>query len=259
MSEAFRYSLLVSLMVWLTACQSLPAGVSSVQATWRYGQYSIPGRYTLDGADKTYEPIAGDVPDWTTVAGADIKPGSKVPVVLYMHGCAGIGRQALLYRKLLLAEGYAVFMPDSFARPGRRRCGDEGPLYQRVPLRKQEIGYAYKHLKRLPWIDQSRLVLMGFSEGGNAVDNWAKAGFRAEIITGSACTLVGGKPAAPDGVAVLAVVGSQDRYRPGKSCKITRTVGGSRSVVIPGANHEVAGYAQTRNAIRSFLRSCCVN
>lgn len=256
MVRTFRYSLWVGLSVWLAGCQSLPAGVSPVQATWRYGQYSIPGRYTRDGADRTYRPSPGG-PDWTRQAGAAIKPDTEIPVVLYIHGCAGIGHQATVYRKLLMAQGYAVFMPNSFARPGRRKCHNDGPLYRRVELRKEEIAYAYDRLRRLSWVDHKRVILMGFSEGGNAVDNWSKPGFRAEIITGSACTLVGGKPAAPPDVPVLAIVGAQDRYRPGKSCHITRTVGGSRSIVIPGANHEVAGYPQTREAIEDFLRRCC--
>lgn len=256
MFDTFWYSLLIGVAVLLAACQSLPAGVSSVQATWRYGQYSVPGTYTRNHTDQFYKPELGG-PDWTISASADIQPGARVPVVVYLHGCAGIGHQAALYRKLLMSEGYAVFMPDSFARPGRRKCRDEGPLYQRVRLRKQEIAYASEQLRLLPWVDHQRTILMGFSEGGNAVDNWSDSRFRAEIITGSACTLVGGKPAAPAGVAVLAIVGAQDRYRPGKSCTITRTVGGSRSIVIPGANHEVADYAQTRDAITQFLRKCC--
>ncbi len=105
------------------------------------------------------------------MAESKIKPGAKLPVVLYMHGCEGIRRQAGHYRELLLSLGYGVFMPDSFRRPGRRACDQHGSLSYRVRLRLEEVEYAVARIKELSWVDQSRVVLMGFSEGGNTTDN----------------------------------------------------------------------------------------
>ena len=112
-------------------------------------------------------------------------------------------------------------------------------------------------MKELSWVDQDRLVLMGFSEGGNTTDNWSKSGFRGHLVMGSACTLVGGKPAAPVGTPVLAVVGSNDEYRPGKSCRIDESDGMSKSIVLPGVGHKIAPYPETQEAISVFLRKCC--
>lgn len=243
----------------IAGCQpmvKLPAGVTPVMATWRYGWYTIPGTYTRSGRALSLRPSPAD-PPWAQTAARALKPGVKVPVVLYLHGCTGIHDQAGRYRNLLLSQGYAVFMPDSFQRPGRLACGDEGDLRYRVRLRLQELAYAAAQIRRLPWVDHKRVVLMGFSEGGNTVDHWAQPGFAAHIIIGSACTLVGGAPAAPAGVPVLAIVGAHDQYRPGLSCTVKRTVGGSESIVIPGAGHPVAQYPQTRAAIKTFLHRCC--
>jgi dienelactone hydrolase len=148
-------------------------------------------------------------------------------------------------------------MPDSFQRPGRKECDAEGSLKHRVSLRTQEVEYALARIRELSWVDQQRVILMGFSEGGNTTDNWSRKGFAAHIVIGSACALVGGAPAAPEGVPVLAIVGSKDEFRPGLSCKIERTIRGSKSIVIPGAGHSIAGYGKTRNAIRTFLSQCC--
>ena len=102
-----------------------------------------------------------------------------------------------------------------------------------------------------------RVILMGHSEGGNTTDNWSKRGFAAHIIVGSACTLVNGFPAAPEGVPVLALVGEKDETRPGLSCTVRRTIGGSKSIVIPGAGHVISRHPETKAAIRNFLRACC--
>ena len=121
------------------------------------------------------------------IAGRHAYPaGVQVPVVLYMHGCTGWSHQDDVYRTLLTAEGYAVFMPNSFARPGRRQCREQGALADRVTLRTAEVEYALAQIHELEWVDRDRVILMGYSEGGNTTDNWSKPGFAAHMIMGSA-------------------------------------------------------------------------
>ncbi|MEJ2441037.1 MAG: dienelactone hydrolase family protein, partial [Gammaproteobacteria bacterium] len=233
------------IVILLAGCQApYPKGVTPVQATWLLGYHTIPARYTRDHLEKFWRHTL----DWQAQASKAVRADIKIPVALYLHGCAGIGREDTSYRKLMLEQGYAVFMPDSFAR-NRMPCADEGSLSDRVYMRTAEVRNALQQLRKLPWVDQDRIILMGFSEGGNAVDNWSRPGFRAMIILGSACTEGStDKPAAPGNVPVLAIVGQNDTYRPGLHCNITRTIGGSRSIVIPGAGHKVAAYPQTREA-----------
>jgi len=241
----------------LGACQSLPEGVTPQEATWLYGKHTLPASATLSGGIETYTPLLNKELE-REHAKRIIKPGIEIPAAIYMHGCAGISAEAYSYRKLMLSQGYAFFMPDSFARPGREKLCGKGGMSERVAMRQQEVDVALKALRELPWIDQDRLVLMGFSEGGNTTDSWYSADFTGLIVLGSACTNSGGSPSAPERVPVLAIVGEVDEYRPGMSCTIERTVGGSRSIVINGANHWISHYDETQNAIKEFLVSCCM-
>lgn len=254
MSFYFRISIVFFMSVLITGCQTtLPKGVTPVKATWLYGYHTIPAKFTRSDSEKSWRRSH----DWMKSAAKEVKPGIKVPVVLYLHGCAGIRDEDLSYRDFMLEQGYAVFMPDSFARD-RQECSAQGKLWERIDMRSIEVINAVKELKKLPWVDQEHIILMGFSEGGNTTDNWSRSGFKAHIILGSACTLIAtGTPNAPENVPVLAIVGEQDDYRPGQTCSITRTIGGSRSVVIPNADHWVANYTQTRYAIKNFLNQCC--
>ena len=259
LSSVFVVGMVVIAASGLAASRTLPEGVTPAMATWRYGDYAIPSTFTKTGDIEKFRASPGD-PLWTTSAEKKLKPGVKVPVVLYLHGCGGlqgISHDNYQYQRLLLAQGYAVFMPDSFKRPGRRKCREEGDLRHRVYLRTEEVKYALDRIRELPWVDQKRIILMGFSEGGNTTDNWSRAGFVAHIIIGSACTLLGDNPAAPEGVPVLAIVGEYDEFRPGMTCKVKRTVGGSKSIIIPGAPHHIARYTQTQEAIKVFLSQCC--
>ena len=46
---------------------------------------------------------------------------------LYVHGCTELEPAGQIYRELLTGEGYAIFVPNSFARRGGNKCGG-GPL-----------------------------------------------------------------------------------------------------------------------------------
>lgn len=258
MNLSARTALIGFFSIFIVSCQSLPAGVGPVEATWLYGEFSLPASVTVNGKSKSFSPSYSDEP-WQISAEKFIKPGIKIPLAIHMHGCAGIGGndEAGEYLDLMLSQGYAVFMPDSFQRPGREKLCGQGGMHERIAMRTTEISYALKQIRKLNWVDQDRLVLMGFSEGGNATDNWYTRDFAGLIVLGSACTHSGGSPTAPNDVPVLAIVGEIDDYRPGMSCTITRKIKGSKSIVIPGADHWIATHSVTQNAIKQFLQQCC--
>lgn len=253
-----RSIIFIFLSILVSSCESLPKGVSSVEATWLYGQFALPETATVTGKTELFKPSYADE-QWTISVKKLLKPNIKLPIAIHMHGCGGIDEKddAYAYREILLSQGYGVFMPDSFQRPGRVRLCGQGGMHERIALRQSEIVYALKEIRRLMWVDQERLVLMGFSEGGNATDNWYTDDFAGLIILGSACTHSGGSPSAPSEVPVLAIVGEADDYRPGMSCTINRSVSGSKSIIISGADHWIALYAQTEKSIIQFLKRCC--
>jgi dienelactone hydrolase len=145
-----------------------------------------------------------------------------------------------------MERGYAVIEPDSFARPGHS-CNDS-PLKERT----EDLAYAYEKIRKLSWVDQDRIVLMGISQGGRTVARWQKPGFATHIILANDCD--GKRPQAPAGTPILAVVGEKDEYYNGSSCQVSRQIKGSRSIVIPDAPHGITDYPETEQAIEELLR-----
>jgi hypothetical protein len=53
------------------------------------------------------------------------------------------------------------------------------------------------------------------------------------------------------------MVGSNDKKGGGAGCRISRTVGGSKRVVIQGAGHKLANNSEARRVLARFLKECC--
>jgi dienelactone hydrolase len=239
---------------------ALPDGVTPIEATWLWGHYIVPDTITKDGAPYVFAYPHKDSariidPPWTEVASEHIKSGAKAPAALFLHGCSGMIRGGIGYRILLMTKGYAVFEPDAFARPGYTCDGSS------LSMRREEIAHALAQIRKLSWVDQDRIVLMGNSQGGTAVARWDEPGFAAHVILAASCTTRSDtgqrSPLAPEGVPVLSVIGSKDDYFAGKECAITRTIGGSKAVVILDAGHDIQGRPELKQAVGTFLDTCC--
>lgn len=184
--------------------EPLPEGVTPVAATWLWGHHSIPDTITRDGSLYWYAYPHADPnlivnPPWTEVAATHVRADTKAPAVVYLHGRSGMIRGSVDYRLILLQEGFAVFEPDAYARPGHSY--DNSTLKKRT----EELAYAIDQIRELPWVDQDRIVLMGFSEGGRAVKSWSEPGFATRIILVS-------PRGGPDGVPVSVLDGDRKGY-----------------------------------------------
>jgi dienelactone hydrolase len=236
---------------------TLPDGVTPVMATWLWGYYTVPESITKDGSPRLYSYPHTDAarindPPWTVVAARHMVAGAKAPAILRMHGCSGISRGPIGDRVFLMSEGYAIFEPDSFARPGRQPCLGGNQL-----ILHEEIGYALGKIRELSWVNHERIILMGVSEGGRAVAGWEKPGFAAHVILAMGCSGSSNlRPRAPDGVPVLAMVGGED-HRALSRCEVSSDIGGSKSIVIPGAPHSIMDRREVRDALELFLSKCC--
>ncbi len=132
------------------------------------------------------------------------KRGRKFPVVVFLHGCLHVDGE---YGLWLADLGYIVFSPDSFQRDGRRsQCVGAKPGI--LSMRQSEITYAREQLRKLEWVDQSRVFLVGKSEGGRAVADHGGAGFRAKVILSYDCHAGQASGSEP----VLNLVGKLDEW-----------------------------------------------
>jgi dienelactone hydrolase len=228
----------------LSSCQTTVNNQTSLNATWKYALVSIPKEMTIDGSRcvgtfaskknrKCLEKISRD---------------RKHPLVLFMHGCTGIRgthRQIITNFRSL---GYAVIAPDSFTRLGRKAdCKPAGRKRFTISLRTDEIRYALTQIPKLDWADQSRLVLAGFSEGGNTVAEYGgEDAFVGYIVMGWDCRH-GLYPSGP----VLAIQGARDPQKKGVCSVGFRK--NSDSIIVPRAKHDVSSYPETMAALRKFL------
>lgn len=145
------------------------------------------------------------------------------PVIVYLHGCNGIGASTRFDGAHYAKAGYVVVAPDSMAQPGRlANCvsgGGATPGFgyfpQRQLYRRAEIDYAWSQVSAAPWADRHRIYLAGHSEGGAAVAMYpAKPGqWRALFLSGWDCM---GNQDVPAGIAadlavpVLAINSKRD-------------------------------------------------
>ena len=195
--------------------------------------------------------------------------GVRLPTVLYMHGCTGIGNFAFFER--LAEAGFAVIAPDSMARrfrplqcdPETRTGGFNRFVYD---FRQTEIAFALDRMAALDWIDRDNLFLVGTSEGGVAAALYRGGEFRARVIAQWTChgaAIVEGI-AAPPRVPVLAIIRSGDpwygadraRGQQGHCGAFMDGRPDSRSIVIEGegeAAHDVYDSTENVETIVRFL------
>lgn len=228
----------------------LPEGVTPIAATWLWGHHIIPGNITKDGSPYRYayphtDPKRINDPPWTEVAARHIKEGAKAPAVVILHGCSGLIRGSVGFRLLLLEEGFALFEPDAYARPGHS-CETSSP-----GKRVQEADYALERIRELPWIDQQRVVLMGYSEGGRAIALRDEPGFAAHVILMAPARSTG-----PGDVPILSVAGSKDSYAKPEAYHAVASsdAHGSKAVLIPDQGHDILAHPEFKEALRKFLR-----
>jgi dienelactone hydrolase len=152
----------------------------------------------------------------------------KLPVVVLIHGSSGIGPNIDLWTHDLNAMGISTFAIDGFTGRGLTTVGADQSQLGRLNL----IIDAYRALgilARHPRVDPQRIVLMGFSRGGQATlfasvkrfnDTWNKSGarFAAYIPFYADCSTTYRGDLELAG-PVRAFHGAPDDYNPVAPCK----------------------------------------
>lgn len=171
------------------------------------------------------------------------------PAVVLLHGCGGFHAQMLSWADRLSRWGYVALAVDSFGPRGISvRCGGFGE--------QPADSYAALHyLATRPFVDTTRVAVMGFSMGGISVLRDLERGrpvalqpqeFRAGIAFYPDCAGSSGFMTAP----VLLLIGQADDWTPASACEamvagkgdigISRQPGDRSAVqlvVYPGAYH----------------------
>ena len=243
----------------ITGCQTTGGlgDTEAIKRTWESGMHRVPRASLRVGQFNVLTEIREDPQTWhTRVAQTKLKPGTKLPAVIYLHGCAGNtagNNWANNFNEL----GYAFFAPDSLQRPRKSLCYTGRMKSYRIPMRREELFYALDQLRKLEWIDQKRIVLMGSSEGAQAASDYSGDEFAAVVLSATDCRFSGGSPNTSPDIPVLNMVGSRDKKGGGSGCRIRRTVGGSKRVIIKDAGHKLPNYPQARQELEHFLEACC--
>ena len=194
----------------------------------------------------------------------------KHPVVIYLHGCAGIDyNHDTRWAKDISRHGFIVILPDSMARPDRisncdpSRHRATGAFPKAYGYRQHEIAYALDRIREAPWADQNNLFLMGHSEGGIATAHSTHDVWNAQVISGWSCshTLVpyfNGIHSAAS-TPVLAVAFVEDIWRKGKPTE-GRCIDKAPDhkviqIDLPGSEHNTYHATEARRQVIDFLKS----
>jgi dienelactone hydrolase len=97
------------------------------------------------------------------------------PAVVIMHDCSGLGPRSsgapIRWARELVEKGYVILMPDSFTARGHAGgvCTNASPNRNDVapPRRALDAYVALAYLRTLPYVDGSRIGIMGGSHGGS--------------------------------------------------------------------------------------------
>ncbi len=153
------------LVVVLLACietnaQSLPKEIAARVEIYAIPSLTISDQQFLTG-DTNGKPV--------TVAGEfRIAQGAgRLPVVVMMHGSSGVGANTEPWVHHFNAMGISTFVIDGFTGRGLTVVGPNQALLGRLNL-IVDIYRSLDILAKHPRVDPERIVLMGFSRGGQA-------------------------------------------------------------------------------------------
>lgn len=247
------------LLLSLASCASIAAERAR---PWEKAWVWIPGRAVGSALGTVQTRMEEEIT-------SRIPGGTKLPTIIYMHGCGGIDWDAYTWAGVLSEAGYAFIAPNSFAREYRPpRCAWEvlaGPALDVHHLRQEEIAHSIEQIQKLDWVDQGNMFLMGHSEGGIATAIYVdrERYLKGRIITGWTCTfpyyahLDGVR--APRRTPLLSVIFENDPWfrNPWTSGNCESKFGGrenAKSVVLEGTGHSTAHHPMAREAVLRFLR-----
>jgi len=228
-----------------TNAQSMPKEIASRVELYPIPSLTISDQQFLTG-DANGKPV--------TVAGEfRIAQGSgRLPVVVLMHGSSGVGATMEAWVHQFNAMGISTFVIDGFTGRGLTAVGPNQALLGRLNF-ILDIYRSLDILAKHPRVDPERIVLMGFSRGGQAalyasLDRfnrlWNKSGvqFAGYIPFYPDCSTTYATDTEVAARPIRIFHGTPDDYNPVASCKayVKRLQDAKRDVVLteyPDSQH----------------------
>jgi dienelactone hydrolase len=202
--------------------QSMPKDIAA-----RVELYPIP---SLTLSDQQF--LSGDANGKPVTVGGEFRIAQgtgRLPVVVLMHGSSGVGANIEPWTRQFNSMGISTFVIDGFSGRGLTVVGPNQALLGRLNL-IVDIYRSLEILAKHPRVDPDRIVLMGFSRGGQAAlyasldrfnSLWNKSGvqFTGYIPFYPDCSTayVGDTEIATRPIRIFH--GTPDDYNPVASCK----------------------------------------
>src|SRR6266576_705606 len=205
-----------------TKAQSIPKEIAQRVELYAIPSLTISDQQFLTGdANGTQVTVAGE---FRIAQGA-----GRLPVVVLMHGSSGVGATTEAWVHQFNAMGISTFVIDGFSGRGLTAVGPNQALLGRLNL-ILDIYRSLDILARHPRVDPERIVLMGFSRGGQAalyasLDRfnklWNKSGvqFAAYIPFYPDCSTTYATDTETVARPIRVFHGTPDDYNPVASCK----------------------------------------
>lgn len=187
----------------LAACQTAP---EDIHVTFERGKMAIGAnileRLDIDAGKAGQIADTSPDDDWLKVRNLALfaliaeaaKPDDRFPVIVYAHGCGGMGSTSQAHFAMLEGLGdYVVVAPNSFARKRPIFCWSPGAINLDVAhtvnyLRRTEMIHAVERIARLPWVDKGNIFLVGHSQGGGVVMGYGgDVGIKGRVSLNGAC------------------------------------------------------------------------
>lgn len=198
----------------------------------------------------------------------------RSPLVIVMAGSSGIAPAIKEYQTWLAETlGLPSVAPDSLAIPDRLTYTSPVPVavYERVhALRLAELENALARASELAWVDRSRIVVMGTSEGAVAIARLPSVQPIARLIYAWSCErnyfVEAPRTAVPIETPVLNMISTEDPYfSPKNPWNASYSVKGScaeafahhkdaQVVLVASDQHTIINRPEVRTATAAFLR-----
>ncbi len=220
-----------------TNAQGIPTEIASRVEIYAIPSVTISDQQFLTG-DANGKPV--------TVAGEfRVAQGTgRLPVVVMMHGSSGVNGTTEAWTHQFNTMGISTFVIDGFSGRGLTSVSTNQALLGRLNL-IVDIYHSLEILARHPRVDPDRIVLMGFSRGGQAAlyaslerfhKLWNKSGLQfagyIPFYPDCSTTYNGDTDVAARPIRIFH--GAPDDYNPVASCKafVTRLKDAGRDVVL---------------------------